>query len=171
MNKHIIQLVMLDDNYISYLFNIDNHVMYNKNHRRPYIGVLFEVKGQSYYAPLSSPKEKFFTMKNDIDFMRIDGGKLGAICFNNMIPTVKSAIYPINIAKTRNQQYKFLLLKQIEFFNDNEIAILHKATNLYKLYKQHRLPVRIKKRIVDFGKLEVAANQYKNKNNKKAPRI
>ena len=66
--------------------------------------------------------------------------------------------------------YKFLLLKQIEFFNDNEIAILHKATNLYKLYKQHRLPVRIKKRIVDFGKLEVAAKQYKNKNNKKALR-
>ena len=161
MKRHIIRLVMLDDKYISYLFDVDNRVMYNKDHRRPYIGILFEVRGHHYYAPLSSPKSKFFTMKNDIDFMRIDGGKLGAICFNNMIPTVKSAIQPIDIAKTRNQQYKFLLLKQIEFFNNNEISILNKATNLYKLYKEKRLPSRIFKRCVDFAKVELAAKRYK----------
>lgn len=160
MNRHSIRLVLLDDQYVSYLFNVDHRVMYNKNHRRPYIGILFTVKKQHYYAPLSSPKNKFLTMKNDIDFMRIDGGKLGAICFNNMVPTVKGVIQPIDIRKTQNQQYKFLLLKQIEFFNNNEMAILRRATNLYKLYQEHRLPIRIAKRCVDFAKLESAAKRY-----------
>lgn len=163
MRKHIIKLILIDDKYIEYLYNVDNHVMYNKSHRRPYIGILFEVKGQQYYAPLSSRKEKYITMRNDIDFMRIANGELGAINFNNMIPVVRSVIRPLNISKTTNEKYKFLLMKQVQFFNDNEIAILHRATNLYKLYKEHRMPVRIKKRCVDFAKVEVAAKHYENK--------
>ena len=53
---------------------------------RPFVGVLFEIDGFEYFAPLSSPKPKHKNMKNTIDFFKIKGGELGAINFNNMIP-------------------------------------------------------------------------------------
>ena len=36
----------------------------NKNESRPYIGILLEVNGMNYIAPLASPKEKHKSIKN-----------------------------------------------------------------------------------------------------------
>lgn len=91
----VIKIILVSEKYINYLFKFDNNVRYNKGESRPYIGILLEVNGNKYYAPLSSPKPKFLKMKNCEDFMRIDSGKLGAINFNNMIPLVDSAIIDI----------------------------------------------------------------------------
>lgn len=49
----------------------------NKNETRPYIGVLLEINNKiKYFAPLSSPKIKHRNMKTQIDFIKIDGGKI-----------------------------------------------------------------------------------------------
>ena len=62
---------------------MDNRGVKNK---RPYIGVLFEIDRKKYLAPLSSPKPKHLTMKNSLDFVKINQGKFGVINLNNMFP-------------------------------------------------------------------------------------
>lgn len=160
MSKSMIRLINVDSKYIRYLYNFDNHVMYNKGQKRPYIGILFEVKGCKYYAPLTSPKEKFTTMKNDVDFMRIGGGKYGAINFNNMIPVVDSAINIIDVKSIEDFKYKLILINQIKFFDDKELDILNKATKLYKAYKTNVLRPTVKNRCCNFMFLEKKAKFY-----------
>ncbi len=89
MKKFII--VQVDYKYCDYLRKYDKRVPYNSGikRNRPFIGVLFMVGEIEYFTPLSSPKEKHQKMKNNIDFIKLSGGKLGAINFNNMIPVKK----------------------------------------------------------------------------------
>ena len=64
---------------------------------RPLVGIVLNINGFSYYAPLTSPKLKHLTMKNQIDFLKIDGGNLGAINLNNMIPVPNSALIKVDM--------------------------------------------------------------------------
>ena len=60
---------IIDDNYIKYLSQFDKHIAYNKNEKRPYIGVVIIVREHYYFAPLFSPKQKQFALldeKNDV---------------------------------------------------------------------------------------------------------
>lgn len=89
--KKDLKLVIIDSKYCDYLRIYDSKVPFNydKKRKRPFIGVLFTVNECLYFAPLTSPKPKHLSMKNTLDFYRLDSGKLGAINFNNMIPVTK----------------------------------------------------------------------------------
>lgn len=154
-----VQLVFLDDKYIKFLFSKDKHVMFNKGQRRPYLGVLFTYKGHKYYAPLSSPKEKHLKMQNNESFMKLDGGKLGVINFNNMIPVIDSAIHYINMKQVENK-YKFLLINQINIINKQEESIIHKAIKLYKAYRANKLRKQIRDICCNFFLLEKEYKKY-----------
>lgn len=156
----MIRLVNIDSKYVRFLFSIDKKVMYNKGQKRPYIGILFEVRGHKYYAPLTSPKEKFLSMKNDVDFMRIKGGTLGAINFNNMIPVCENAVSPINTSEIKDIKYKMLLINQIKFFDEYETEIINRATKLYKAYKSKKLRKAVEERCCNFFNLEKAVKKY-----------
>jgi len=160
MRNSLLRLVYIDSKYIKFLYSFDNHVMYNKGQRRPYIGILFEVKGHKYYAPLTHPKEKFKIMKNDVDFMRIKGGELGAINFNNMIPVRNEAVIPINTKDIKDMKYKLLIINQLKFFDEHETNILDRATKLYYSYKKKTLRPAVMKRCCDFLNLEKVAKRY-----------
>lgn len=41
---------IIDDNYIKYLSQFDKHIAYNKNEKRPYIGVVIIVEEHYYFA-------------------------------------------------------------------------------------------------------------------------
>ena len=62
-------LVTVSSRYCEYLRKYDYRVSYNSNEKntRPFVGVLFEINEYKYFAPLSSPKPKHLTMKNNID--------------------------------------------------------------------------------------------------------
>lgn len=156
----MVRLVHVDSKYIRFLFSADSRVMYNKGQRRPYIGILFEVRGHKYYAPLTHPKEKFKTMKNTEDFMRIEGGKLGAINFNNMIPVVDSAVKHINVADYSDEKYRMLLISQISFFDVHATSIVDKATKLYLAYISKKLRKQVADRCVNFKVLEKQSKKY-----------
>ena len=85
------KIVKIDYNYCDYLRKFDNKVCYNAGVKelRPFIGVLFQINSKEYYAPLSSPKNKHKVLKNKLDLIKIDDGKLGVININNMIPVNK----------------------------------------------------------------------------------
>ncbi len=65
----------INDNYINYLSEYDNHIAYNKNARRPYVGVVVIVDGHFYFAPLFSPKQKHKMYKDNLTFFRILNNK------------------------------------------------------------------------------------------------
>ena len=85
-NKERLRIFRVHDGYIRFMHTIDNRVQYNKNERRPYVGVVLNVNGHRYFVPMESPKPNHKKMRNAIHIMRLDGGKYGLLGFNNMIP-------------------------------------------------------------------------------------
>lgn len=160
------KLVKVDTNYCDYLRTFDLKVPYNRNKKeiRPFVGVLFKIKECEYFAPLTSPKKKHTSMHNNIDFFKIDNGKLGAINFNNMIPVGKENYKEIDLDKeydTKEEiQYYTLLSKQVKWLNDHYNLIINKSFKLYTLYINDKLPLSIKNRCCNFILLEEKCDEY-----------
>ena len=105
---------------------------------RPFVGLLFEVNGVNYYAPLTSPKPKHLRMHNQVDFIKINGGVYGAINLNNMIPIHNNSITLVNPTIQENDSaediaYKQLLSNQLTWCNAHKDDILDKALKLYQM--------------------------------------
>ena len=158
--------VLIDSKYCDYLRTFDHRVAYNKDRKdlRPFIGILFEVSGKKYFAPLSSPKGKHLKMRNNLDFLRIKGGEYGAINFNNMIPLIEGVFQMIDLNKTglspSEQRYQDLLINQRNWLNARRDQIRSKASNLYDSYKNNKLPKNIRDRCCDFILLEGKSGQF-----------
>lgn len=122
----------LDQNYINFLRQYEPKIYLNKKEKRPYVGVVLKINGFDYFAPLSSPKEKHKTMKNQIDFVKIEQGELGVINLNNMIPVCEGLAKKIDIDRINNEQYKTLLINRVQFINRNYKKINQQAFKLYE---------------------------------------
>ena len=44
-----LKLYNIDDQYIEYLYQFDNKVPFNKNSKRPYIGIILEINKEKWY--------------------------------------------------------------------------------------------------------------------------
>ena len=117
----------IENKYIDFLRQFDPRVLYNKNEQRPYIGIIFEIEDIRYYALLSSPKPKHIHMKNNLDFRKIDSGKLGAVNLNNMIPVPDSVLIPIHIGEITDPKYRRLLNEQYRW-------LLHDMINIENIF-------------------------------------
>ncbi len=166
-NEKMYKLVVVNSKYCDYLREFDYRVTYNFGIKklRPFIGVLFEIKSCKFFAPLSSPKPKHIHMKNQIDFYKIDSGKLGAINLNNMIPIPESeytyANLDINEALTNaERKYRILLNNQIHWLNRYGVNLRNKAMELYESRINDTIPPRIKNRCCDFTLLEQKSIEY-----------
>lgn len=139
-------LVKIDSEYCDYLRKYDNRVPYNAGTKelRPFVGILFSIDNYEYFAPLSSPKAKHLKIKNNIDIIKLNNGKLGVINFNNMIPVAKNNYRPLNIDKkpdNLSEKKRIILLKkQLRWLNRHIDDIFDKSTKLYSLYKSNSLP-------------------------------
>ena len=164
MNKRIhFKLYVINNEYIDYLRNFDKTVLYNKNKKRPYIGVVYTYNNINYFAPLSSPKPKHLKMKIDqIDIFKIDNGKLGIININNMIPTPMECLTEVFYI-IDDEKYKNLLQKQITFINlpINSIKLINKVRHFQSEYKRNKLPEHILKRSCNFKLLEQKCKEWK----------
>lgn len=160
------KIVRVNTDYCDYLRKFDSKVAYSKKEKelRPFIGILFEIEGCEYFAPLSSPKPKHKKMKNTIDFLKIKEGELGAVNFNNMIPVQRNNYYIIDLNKQTEtleaEKYRNLLREQLMWLNSNYIQVKDKSYKLYKLYNSERLPENIKKRCCNFKLLEEKCLNY-----------
>ena len=160
------RIVKVDYKYCNYLRQFDNKVSYNAGVKelRPFIGVLFVVAGYEYFAPLSSPKVKHVHMKNNIDVVKIDGGRYGVVNFNNMIPVTSNNYELFDLNSTPKDTYELkrqnLLKSQLLWLNKNIKNVKSKALNLYELYKNGKLDERIKSRCCNFVLLEEKCKEY-----------
>ena len=164
------KIVKVDYKYCDYLRKFDSRVSYNAGIKelRPFIGILFEVNSCEYFAPLSSPKVKHMNMKNNLDIVKIDGGRYGVVNFNNMIPVTSKnyELFDLNAIPKDTYELKRqnLLKSQLLWLNKNIKNVKGKALNLYDKYNKGRLDERIKSRCCDFILLEEKCKEY-NKNN------
>ena len=164
----VMNFYYISDKYVEYLYRYDNRVRLNKGQSRPYIGILFEINGIKYYAPLASPKEKHKAMSNTIDFRKIKGGEYGAINFNNMIPVPEKEIINISFDDISDDKYKYLLLNQYKYINQDSEIIMETAIKLRNvlLCEDSQLTDyerRVKRRCCDIGKLEKVLIEYEEK--------
>lgn len=123
-------LYYIKEDYIDFLKTFEPKIAYNKHETRPYIGVVISVDDIDFFAPLSSPKQKHLKMKNDIDFRKIDGGRLGVINLNNMIPVSSNDLIPINFDLISDVKYKRLLQNQYRAICQEEQKIITSASKL-----------------------------------------
>ena len=127
---------IIDDNYINYLSQFDNHIAYNKNEKRPYIGVVILVNEHYYFAPMFSPKQKHKTYKDNLTFFKVKSVKekndLGIIRFTDMIPVPQNCVELLDI-KSKTYAYRRLLSEQYKYINlpNNRKKIIDKAEKLY----------------------------------------
>ena len=164
--KDSLILVKLDAKYCDYLRKFDDKVPYNYGEKelRPFIGVLFTVNHIMYFAPLSSPKPKHLKIKSKLDFLKIDGGKLGAVNFNNMLPVTESNIIKLDLNKeciTKSEEkYVKLLKAQLFWLNRNGEKIYGRSKKLYDKYINGTLDSNIAKRCCNFKLLEEKCFKY-----------
>lgn len=170
------KLCTIKNDYIEYLRGFCKTISFNKEERRPYVGILLKLGDFSYFAPLSSPKEKHKKMKSQIDFIKIKEGKLGIINLNNAIPIPKEKLEFIDIfllkksAKKEEKLYGTLCTSQLIWCNDHQQLIKKKFEKLYVFFKENRLPSNIKSRCCDFSLLEEKLDFYLKKKNSKIPK-
>lgn len=78
-----IKFYTVSDKYIEYLSTYAPHLFHNKKagqaHKRAYIGVILNVNGLDYFAPLSSYKDKHKRMKETLDFIKVKKYKIQSI--------------------------------------------------------------------------------------------
>ncbi|NFH00772.1 hypothetical protein FC831_10680 [Clostridium botulinum] len=98
-----------------------------KMKKRVYIGVIFPINDTKYFIPLSS------TMKNTIDFLKINNGEDGAINFNNMIPIIDDVVVEFNVLDEKRIGYKNILFNQVKFIKRESKNILENAIKLYEM--------------------------------------
>ncbi len=99
MNSNF-KIIKIDSDYCDYLRKFDKRVCFNAGVKdlRPFIGVLFIVKGHEYYAPLSSPKPKHKHLKNTLDLVKIDNGRLGVVNLHkNLIISKSKRLYKLRV--------------------------------------------------------------------------
>ena len=154
----------INEKYVKYMSQFDKKISknYDEKARRPFIGIVLKVEEILYFAPFTSPKQKHLEMKNTIDFLKIDGGKLGAINFNNMMPIPIEQCIKIDVHNEIDEAYKILLYKQINWCKEKEntLLILRKAETLYKKVINKKLPQNIIERCCDFKLLEEKSKPY-----------
>lgn len=161
------KLVTINSKYCDFLRKYDYRVTYNAKEKetRPFVGILFEIGEYNYFAPLSSPKPKHLKMKNNIDFYKIDSGKLGAVNFNNMIPVPETEYQVINVnTKYSNQfdiTYQNLLRNQLRWLNRNGKGLREKAKVLYYKRINNKLSDSVKNRCCNYKLLEEKTKEYK----------
>lgn len=143
-------IVQIKTEFINYLRQFDNRVCFNKewSHTRPYVGVLFKVKGFLYFAPLTSSGKgsKLFInpKKENKTFFPIDNCKYGGVNLNNMIPVIPDVYttvdYTIRDAdKKEDKSYKYIIIHQKKFLEKNEKKIKTKANILYQMKTTDKL--------------------------------
>ena len=162
---------IINKKYVDYLQKFDNkieNINYN-NSLKPYIGIIFQINNLDYYVPISSVKKKYYNMKENIDFIKVDTINnstykiYGALNLNNMIPVFDKDRTLLNyndlskyIAfKTPAEKYNYisLLQKELSIINSKTVQILQSANVLYN-YKKQKPYTSIAKRTVDFDIIE-----------------
>ncbi len=158
-----LNLYEISPSYISYLTSYAPHLFHNKKqeqkNERKYIGIVFEINGLDYFAPLSSFKDKHRNMTESIDFIKVKD--YAVINLNNMFPVPPRERTYVNISNVRDPHYRSLLLAEYRFIKSIREKICKNAQNIYKIKLKDGNSTPLSKRCNDFLLLEQACKNYR----------
>ena len=148
--------------YVDYLAPHAPHLFHNsqkgQQNQRKYIGIVLEMNGMNYFAPLSSFKEKHKRMQESLDFLKIKN--YAVINLNNMFPVPGGQYTYVDISAEQNQKYKALLQAEYRYIKSIQDKIRKNAKTLYNL-KMQGASTPLTKRCNDFKSLEKLCKAYK----------
>lgn len=103
-------------------------------------------------------------MKNQIDFIKLADGKLGAVNFNNMIPVHSHYLHKVDLRiyatdSQYDKAYKSLLQDQLSWCILHQKQLTNAAERLYDMVTNGRGWENLKKRCCDFKKVEKQAEK------------
>lgn len=146
----------IDTKYITYLSGFAEHLFHNANvnqkHSRKYVGILFEINGMKYFAPLSSFKEKHKRLSETLDFIKI--GDMAVINLNNMFPVLDGAYSLKDPSSEKDLQYRTLLNNEIRIIKQKSELIVSNAKAVYDHKTKSDGKSKLSKRCNDFKLLE-----------------
>ena len=126
--------------------------------KRKYIGIVFQINGINYFAPLSSYKTKHVKMRESVDFIKIKD--YAVINLNNMIPIPQSQIVEIDINKEKDMSYRYLLQAESREINRQKNRIRKNAEIVYSHKIHNGDSTALAKRTNDFKLLEKLCREY-----------
>lgn len=139
----------INSDYIHYLKQFESKIQSNYDssgsHQKPYIGVVLEINDFQYFAPLTSPKDKFRSIPDSNPALfKITANKsklIGVIALNNMIPVKENTLSPVVFSRL-DEQYKNLLLQQYRIISSKTVTeiVQKKAKDLYRLVTELKHP-------------------------------
>ena len=157
-----LKLYEIDREYITYLSAYAPHLFQNKKpgqkNERKYIGIVLQINGFDYFAPLSSFKDKHKLMKEGLDFIKIKD--YAVINLNNMFPVPPKETKYVDIRSERDQHYRSLLLAEYRYIKSIQDKIRKNAQNVYKIKIKDGDASPLAKRCNDFLLLEKACADY-----------
>ena len=159
---HVMKLYEVDSKYIDYLGTYAPHLFHNKQkgqqNERKYIGVVLEIHGVKYFAPLSSFKDKHKKMHEGLDFIKIS--TYAVININNMFPVPEGLYTYVDYSKEKNLQYKKLLMTEYRIIRKMQDKIRKNARELYRMKVEKQEKNALTKRCNDFRELEKRCKEY-----------
>ena len=166
---------VVQDDYIIHLKTIDERVPDNERGARTFIGIVLEVNGFNYLAPLTSPKphHQMLTASDPRFFKLHEKGntknELGMIRLNNMLPLAEGTYHLLDVSKEYNS-YRTLLANQIRFIASNQNKIKEKAKLLYEIVTSGKNEDLVRESC-DFKALEKGCMKYTEAARKAIPPI
>lgn len=167
MKDNGLALYHIDDKYISFLKNSGNKGVENNyantDNQKPYVGVVVKVKGYDYFAPLSSPKEKYQRMSDSnptlFKIEKSNKKMIGVVRLNNMIPVPKKSLHKLEFNKIKDSNYRNLIKDQYKIISTNADKVQSKAESIYDLVvnKRNEFYSNLSN---DFSKLEKDCESY-----------
>ena len=142
-NEYINFLQEYEKQYRGYT-KVSNYQGATYSHSKPYIGIILQLNGILYFAPLTHPKEHYENKKHFFNKLSVpiydNELILGRImlCYMIPLPTLPT---PIKINSIKDKAYRNLLQKQYFFLQTHEKEIIKRANSLYKkaLNREHYL--------------------------------
>lgn len=158
-----IELYNIDNNYINYLSPHAPHLFHNKKpgqqNERKFIGIILQVNGLDYFAPLSSFKPKHQKMPEMMDFIKVKN--YAVINLNNMFPVPKTECTFVDIQQETDLQYKALLRAEYRYIKSIQDKIRKNASTIYNHKISNGNSTGLAKRCNDFLLLEKLCKEYK----------
>jgi len=160
-------LYTVDTDYIDYLSKFQDHIWINDENQRlrPYVGIVLDIGGYKYFAPLSSPKAKHLHMAERLDFIKLEyRGQLKAVInLNNIIPVPDTLITKIDIDNLQDKNYKDLLNIEMIAIRKKQSIITKNAQSVYSKVTKYGTEDKNSKLVTlcyDFHLLEQKSNEY-----------
>lgn len=152
-----------------------------RSHSRKYVGVMLEINGFKYFAPLSSPKHADYLPEGTIRHsskvvLRMVASSntnkpvlLGTIKLNNMIPVPDSEFSEYDHDNEPDLKYKDLIDDELLWIQRNNTSIIKAAKLLYNLKCNETINLnesnqKFYESIMPFNEAEKKCSEFKSQN-------